>query len=187
MLLLVQFDPHGWALEPIEVMPISSAYTLFSPDLSARIDIAALAHKARTFFATTLEIDPVKAYPNERVPDSDAVHIEIKPLGKSQSPGPPTRVFVVTWPLTRDPSFRSFGDAAAEAIGGAGMDVLVTRAKRIWQVSATPTTGPDVHAPLRVAAILAAVLLAPIVPPEGHTIYGVKGARERLERAERRL
>lgn len=183
MLLHVQFDPHGWALGPIEAMPISSAYTLFSAEPTARIDIASLAHKARTFFATALEIDPVKAYPNENTPDADAVHIEISPLRKSK--GASTRVRVVTWPLARDPSFRALGDGAARAIGGAGMDALVARAKRIWQVSKAVTSGTDDHAPLRVAAILAAVLLAPIVPPEGNTMYGVKGARERLERAER--
>ena len=182
MLPRVQFDPYGWALGRIDVMPISSAYTLFSADPSARIDVAQLAHKARTFFATALEIDPVKAYPDARVPEADAVHIEIKPLGKSSAS--PTRVFVVTWPLTREPSFRALGDAAAQAIGGAGMDALVARTKRIWQVSAESPIGSDTLAPLRVAAILAAVLLAPIVPPEGNTIYGVKGARERLERAE---
>jgi hypothetical protein len=63
--------------------------------------------------------------------------------------------------------------------------VLVARAKRIWQVSKEVAHGEDRNAPLRIAAILASVLLAPIVPPEGDTIYGVKGARERLERLER--
>jgi hypothetical protein len=179
----VQFDPHGWAKGPVDALPVDAAYTLFSADLSGRFDIAMLAQKARTFFATAVEIDPVKAYPNGETPDSDAVFIDIAPLGKRTAPA--SRVYVVTWPLEKEPQIRSVGDAAANAIGGAGMDILVHRAKRIWQVSKEVTRGEDRYAPLRIAAILASVLLAPIVPPEGNTIYGVKGARERLERWER--
>jgi hypothetical protein len=67
----------------------------------------------------------------------------------------------------------------------AGMDALVAKAQRIWQISNEVTSGDDCHAPLTVAAILASVFLAPIVPPEGSTIFGVKGARERLERLRR--
>lgn len=177
------FDAHGWAQPPINPLPASSAYTLFSAEISARIDIATLAHKARTFFATALEIDPAKAYPDGRTPNRDAVHIDVKPLGNRDQL--PTRVFVVTWPLDEHPAFRDIGDTAARAIGGAGMDALVARAKRIWQVSTDGVQGADLHASLRVAAILAAVLLAPIVPPDGTTIYGVKGARERLDKLER--
>jgi hypothetical protein len=179
----VQFNPHGWATSPIAPLPVHSAFTLFSPEPSARVDIAILAHKARTFFATAIEISPAKAYPNGETPESDAVHFDITPLGKRAAAL--TRVFVVTWPMANDPTIRAVGDAAAHAIGGAGMDVLVARTKRIWQVSQEVVQGDDRNAPLRVAAILASVLLAPIVPPEGNTMYGVKGARERLERAER--
>lgn len=177
----MQFDTYGWANEPVVALPIHSAYTIFSPDAQARIDIAQLANKARTFFATALEIDPVKAYPDEQTPDADVVHMDLSPLGKRDVA--PTRVLVVTWPLGRDLAIREVGNAAAQAIGGAGMDALVARAKRIWQVSCNVVHGDDQQAPLRAAAILASVLLGPIVPPEGNTIYGVKGARERLERA----
>jgi len=183
MFPFVEFDTHGWVRGSVAAMPVHSAYTLFSPDPTARIDIALLANKARTFFATALEINPVKAYPDGQTPESDVVHVDIHPLGKRDALS--TRVLVITWPLERDPQFREVGEAGARAIGGAGMDVLVARAKRIWQVSKDVMHGNDRHAPLRVAAILASVLLAPIVPPEGNTMYGVKGARERLERAER--
>jgi hypothetical protein len=176
----VQFDRHGWAMGTIAALPTTSAYTLFSAEGAARIDIAVFAHKARTFFASSFELEQPKAYPNDATPDADAVHVEIKRLGKQSASA--TRVLVVTWPIEREPGIRSIGDTAARAIGGAGMDALVARAKRIWQVSSEIVSGDDPNAPLRVAAIFASVLLAPIVPPEGNTIYGVKGARERLER-----
>lgn len=185
MLWLVHFNSHGWAEEPVAALPVDSAYTLFSPDAAARVDIAVLANKARTFFGTALEIDPVKAYPEGRTPGADVVHVEIRALGKNHASY--ARIFVVTWPLERDPGIVQWGETAAHAIGGAGMDVLVARAKRIWQVSHELVSGDDAQGPLRVAAIFAAVLLAPIVPPQGDTIYGVKGARERLETADRQV
>lgn len=67
---------------------------------------------------------------------------------------------------------------ACDAIGGAGMDALVARARRVWQ--AEDDGGP---APLVLAAVLASVLLGPVVPPREAAIFGVRGARERLERA----
>lgn len=182
MLPPVQFDRHGWAIGTIDALPVNAAYTLFSADPSARIDIALCAHKARTFFATGFELGQAKAYPDGHTPDSDAAYVDVSPLGKRSNAV--TRVFIVTWPIEKDPLVGNVGDAAARAIGGAGMDALVARAKRIWQVSNELTSGDDRNAPLRVAAIFASVLLAPIVPPEGNTIYGVKGARERLEAAE---
>jgi len=181
ILLAVLFDSHGWANEPVPAFPPAAAYTLFSPEKTARVDIALLAHKARTFFATAFEIDPVKAYPDGRTPETDALYIEVKPMGKSILQ--PTRVYVVTFPLEREPHLLNIGNAGAAAIGGAGMDSLVAKTKRIWQVSRNIENGDDSWAPLRISAIFAAVLLAPIVPPEGNTIYGVKGARERLDRA----
>jgi hypothetical protein len=70
--------------------------------------------------------------------------------------------------------------AAARAIGGAGFDALVLRARRVWQVWEWVPEGGDARAPLVVAAVLASLFLAPIVPPGGGAIFGVKGARERL-------
>jgi hypothetical protein len=90
-------------------------------------------------------------------------------------------VLVVTVPVERAPSVRAAANRGAAAIGGAGMDVLVARARRLWQVRAAVPEGGDARAPLAVAAVLASVHGAPIVPPDEVTIFGVKGARLRLE------
>ena len=60
------------------------------------------------------------------------------------------------------------------------MDVLVGRAKRVWQIAAAVGEGENALGPLALAGVLASLLLAPIVPPGAGTIFGVKGARERL-------
>jgi hypothetical protein len=169
-------DRNGWASFPVEALPLSRAYTLLAPEPSARIDIALWAHKARTFFGVTLELEQPKAYPNGEAPAADAARVEVLRKGGGAS----TRVLVVTVPVEEAPEARLGAVAGAAAIGGAGMDVLVQRARRVWQVSNEIAEGGDPSAPLALAAILASVLLAPIVPPGGGTIFGVKGARERL-------
>jgi hypothetical protein len=87
------------------------------------------------------------------------------------------RVRVVTLPADRCPEALRAGALGAQAIGGAGFDALVPRTRRVWQVADMGASEP---APLLVAAVLASLFLAPVVPPGGGTIFGVKGARERL-------
>jgi hypothetical protein len=147
-------------------LPAAEAWSLFSPDPSARLDAARVVQQARTFFTTDLALvlgDPAI--------DADRLEIEL-PLASG-----PTRVEVVTVPLADAPLVLAAAHEAVRAIGGAGMDALVARAQRVWQVrgSATDT------AALLVSAVLASTLLAPIVPPGGGAIFGVRGARERLE------
>ncbi|MDI1477660.1 hypothetical protein [Polyangium sp. y55x31] len=169
-------DRNGWASLPIEPLPVASAYTLLAPDPSARVDIALWAHKARTFFGVGLELLQPKAYPNGEAPRADAAVVLVQRKGLRAA----ARVLVVTVPVEEAPEARAAAEAGAAAIGGAGMDVLVQRGRRVWQVSSEVGEGDDPNAPLALAAILASILLAPIVPPGGGTIFGVKGARERL-------
>jgi hypothetical protein len=170
-------DRNGWATSRVEVLSFARAYTLLAPDPSSRIDIAAWGHKARTFFGAAVELCQPKAYPNGAWPTADAVEVEIR----RKKTTPLTKLLVITVPAEDAPEAIAAGEAGARAIGGAGMDVLVGRAKRVWQVSSDVPEGGDLAAPLALAALLASVLLSPIVPPGGGTIYGVKGARERLE------
>jgi hypothetical protein len=67
--------------------------------------------------------------------------------------------------------------AAEELRGGGGLAGLARRCPTIWEVHLASET--DVEA-LRIAAILASVLLGPIVDRRGPEIFGVKTAREKL-------
>ncbi len=91
-----------------------------------------------------------------------------------------TVVTVRTRPVAQCPEVMLAADAAVRAIGGAGMDALVAKAQRVWQVSRA--VEGDARAPLVLAATLATVMLAPVVDPDEAVIYGVRGARVRLER-----
>jgi len=160
-------------------MAIATAWTLLAPEPEARVDAARWAHQAETFFRATLRVVQEKRYPAGTLPLVDAVEVEIAPRGAAST----TRVLVVTLPLDRAPSAKRAGEAGARAIGGAGMDVLVARATRVWQIAGAVDAEGDALAPLALAGVLASLLLAPIVPPGAVTIFGVKGARERLSAA----
>jgi hypothetical protein len=175
----MQFDEHGWAIGAIAPMPISEAWSLFAPSPEARVDAARWAHQAETFFRARLTLVRDKLYPAGTLPLSDAALVEI---GRREDAAP-ARVLVITAPLDRAPAARRAAVEGAKAIGGAGMDALIERAERLWQVRAQPEGEGDPRAPLLLAAVLASLFLSPVVPPGGGTIFGVKGARERLSAA----
>ncbi len=141
---------------------------MLSPEPIPRVEAARWAQQARTFLDAimTVEGDPM----------SDSLALTVAPLRAPHI----TRVPVQTLPLADCPAILAAAERGVGAIGGAGMDVLVARATRVWQVPRAVDGDP--RAPLVVAALLASVLLGPIVPPDEVTIYGVRGARVRLEK-----
>lgn len=163
----LELDENGWAAGLVAALPLAAAWTLLSPEPSSRVDAARWAHQAGTFFRQPLALAHDKRYPAGTFPLADALDVDA--LG--------ARVRVVTVPADRFPEALQAGAAGARAIGGAGFDALVPRTRRVWQVAAASDREP---APLLVTAVLASLFLAPVVPPGGGTIFGVKGARERL-------
>jgi hypothetical protein len=62
----------------------------------------------------------------------------------------------------------------------AGMSTLAERCPTIWEVS---SVGIDSElARLNLCGILAAVALGPVLPDDGSTLYGVRGAMERVDK-----
>ncbi|WP_437567451.1 hypothetical protein [Sorangium sp. So ce542] len=176
----MEFDVNGWAEGRIELAAPGQGWSLLSPEPEARIDEHRWAHQARVFFGAELTLVQKKAYPSGATPMADAVEVDVARV--SSTSRAPSRVLVLTVPLDRAPLLRAAAAAGVRAIGGRGFDALIARARRAWQVREPPVAGGDARAPLVVTAILAAVLLAPVVPPGEETIFGVKGARERLQR-----
>ena len=67
----------------------------------------------------------------------------------------------------------------------AGMSTLAERCPTIWEVS---SVGADSElARLNLCGILAAVALGPVLPDDGATLFGVRGAMERVEKLLRAL
>jgi hypothetical protein len=176
---MVVVDENGWARGAVSALPPRQAWSLLSSHSGARIDRSAWAEQARAFFGARLEVVQDKRYPSGTLPLADAVDVDLAPL---KGAGQATRVSIVTLPIDRAPEVKAAADAGVAAIGGAGFDVLVGRATRVWQVKNEVRPGKHPAAPLVAAAALASLFLAPIVPPNEEGIFGVKGARERLEK-----
>lgn len=197
-------DENGWAEGRIEPIAIERAWSLFSPEADCRIDVERWAHHAQRFFALRIGVAPEKAYPSGASPLVDAFDFEVlgakggvadsrvgSPDSRVGSPdaavggGGGERVRVITVPLDRAPHARAAALAVARGPAGGGFEALILRAKRLWQIAAPVDAGAGARAAIAAATVLASVLLAPVLPPGEAVLFGVKTARERLERAQR--
>lgn len=149
---------------------MSSGYRVFAQSDELRIDPARLVRNARSYFEAELEV-----------------------LGQSEPQGPTSFVrlelasaahgwrarFVVT-SRAAQPSDRQAA-RAAEARGRAtGMAALAERCRFVWEVE--PEAAAPEIATLCLCGLLASVALGPVLPPDGSTLFGVRGSMERAER-----
>jgi hypothetical protein len=142
------------------------------PDLVAALP--KLLQHARRFFAA--ELDVLAASPAER-PDLQRAQVRLK-LESARYPGRGTFTIEARAATPDD----RFAAEAAEARGRAGgMSLLAARCPVIWAV----TSEGDVSgtALLQLSALLASVALGPVLPADESTLYGVRGAMERAEKA----
>jgi hypothetical protein len=138
------------------------AYRVFSQRLEHDLDVPALDAQARRFFGATLEAGPEG-------------HLAVATTGGiAQARAVMARA--------ADDADRAMADEAEARAGGGGLAGLARRCATVWEVE---RRGDDDGAALRIAAILASVLLGPIVDAGGPSIFGVKTAREKIERAAR--
>ncbi len=140
---------------------------VFAQRETLTLDLAEILRTTRRYFEATLEvIEASQERDSARVELTDARH-----------------GFRGTFSLsTRAVSEQDLTDAGlAEERGRAGgMSMLAARCKTIWLLE---TIGPDSElARLNLCAILAAVALGPVLPDDNSTLFGVRGAMERLEK-----
>ena len=137
-----------------------SSFLVFSQSKEAARDVSSWDAHAARFFATRLQVG-----------EGDAILVTHGTGGSAES------VRVVARP-------REAGDLAladeAEARTGGGLGLLARRCPTVWLVERR--TDDDATA-LRLAAILASVLLGPILDARVPELLGVKTARERLARS----
>jgi len=165
-------------MELLPALSIDRAWSLLAAPALPRLDVPRLRQQARTFFEAELAVVQTISDPTGLLPDRASIEIDIAPLREATKT---TRVRLITLPLIEAPAVRAAADEGVAAIGGAGFDALVPKATRLWQVDTRLVQGSDERVAIVLAGVLASVLLSPIVPPGGRTIFGVKGARLRLE------
>ncbi len=69
---------------------------------------------------------------------------------------------------------------AEERGRASGMSLLAQKCPSIWEVHAEPDV--DEAALLELCGVLASVALGPVMPPDISTLFGVRGAMERVEK-----
>jgi hypothetical protein len=149
-----------------------NALFVFAQRTDARIDIDTWNANATRFFATRIGLTADKRYVDgEPPPRTDTVSFVIAPNGE-----PPGVRTVTARPCEA-------GDyALAEAIeakgGFTGLSRLARRCAMAWVIV---RDGPEDMTALRLAAILASVLLGPILDASAEELFGVKTARAKLE------
>ena len=158
---------HGALAAP----PRDRAFAVFSQRPDLRLDVDALARQAERYFATQLGATVDKRY-EEVVPEADAARIVVAG-GDGTSSG--TRL---CFGRAAESADFAAAEEAERATGTYGLALLAQRCKTIWIV--VPETEED-RAALTIAAVFASSMLGPILSPGGREIYGVRGARLKLE------
>lgn len=152
------------------MLVLSMPTRVFSQATTERIDLAALVRQAGRFFEASIEILAER----ERESGGHEVRLRIDS---------PRRGFVEDFVVTSREASAEDWEAArrAEERGRAGgMSLLAERCRIVWQVEPVrPDAAPA--ALLNLCALLASVALGPVLPDDESTLFGIRGAMERLD------
>lgn len=175
-------DAHGLlkrgALEPPDPR---DAFVVFAQRDDARFEPEAWARHADRFFRAKLGVTADKRYDLAGPPLTDAAGVLLAPAEPFRDAGGPAMRLVFARPA--EAADYDAADAADTKRGYTGLAALARRCKYVYlvreELEAGAAAGSDRPA-LLVSAILASVVLGPILTPLGDELYGVKTAREKL-------
>jgi len=142
---------------------VEPAYLVFSSAPEPRFDVAAWDGQAQRFFSTRLA----------RVgPEGDGeARIRVTP------PQEPAGERLLS-ARPRDAADLALAEEAEVRANGGGLVLLARRCHTVWLVV---REGEDDRLALRLAMVLASVVLGPILDARGPELFGVKTARAKLE------
>ncbi len=141
---------------------LDRAYLVFGQRTDARVDVDAWNAHATRFFATRIGLASV---------DPGEPSFVVAPDG--EAPG-----VRAGFPRPTGVEDLALAEAAEARAGGGGLSLLARRCGIVWVIE---REGPEDALALRLAAILASVLLGPILDCASGEIFGVKTARAKLE------
>jgi hypothetical protein len=148
---------------------------IFSQAPSDRIDLAALVRHAGRFFEAKLEVIGQREL---RSQDEGGPGHEVGLRIDSARRGFSEQYRV----RSREANAEDYEAARrAEERGRAtNMSLLAERCRYVWEVE--PVAGTSSAAPLlNLCAVLASVALGPVLPEDESTLFGIRGAMERLD------
>ena len=150
---------------------LDRSYAVFSQRADAALDIDAIKRQAERFFAARVGLTVDKRY-DDVTPQFDAARVVVAG-GDGTASG--TRL---CYGRPVDSADLAAAEAAEREMGTYGLALLAQRCKTIWLI--VPEVEED-RAALTLAAIFASHMLGPIMSPGGQELYGVRGARLKLE------
>jgi hypothetical protein len=151
-----------------------SGYVVFAQRADASIDIAAWNAQAERFFSTRLGLAEDKHYAaGAAAPRRDEARFVIAPAG--ETPGIRS---ARARPCEADDLALALRADERAGPGGTGLALVARRCQTVWLIARA--LDPDPLA-LRLAAVLASVLLGPILDVRVPELFGVKTAREKLD------
>jgi hypothetical protein len=166
-------DENGLLRDRALAPPASDTrLTVFAQRPDARVELPVWKRHAEQFFSARLGLTVDKRYPGE-YPATDAARVVIVPARGGEGVR-----FCYGCPRSDD-DLRAAENADARA-GNTGLGFLARRCPTVWLVG---TDGPDDRAALLIAAILASVVLGPILSADQRELFGVRTARTKLEAA----
>lgn len=149
------------------------SYLLFAQRSDACLDMHAIKQHAQRFFATKVGLTVDKKCRDDP-PMTDAARIVVASDDGLVSG---TRL---CFGRAADMGDLALVEEAERSQGSTGMALLAQRCPTVWLIETAG--GEEDRAALTLAAILASVLLGPIVPPKGDRVFGVRTARLELEK-----
>jgi len=153
-------DPAG----PLDLL-------VFAQQRDARIDIDAWNAHAERFFATRLGLAEPRRYPpGAEAPARDAARFVVAPAGSEAG----VRAASARPRTAEDLALAEAADARA---GGTGLALLARRCDMVWAIE---RGDPGDLLALRLAVILASVLLGPIFDRRSGALFGAKTGRGML-------
>jgi hypothetical protein len=150
--------------------PRARAFAVFAQRSDARVEAEIWTRHAAQFFDARLELAAPKVYRFDP-PDTDAALVVLS------APTVPTARRLAFGRPREDDDLRAAEEADVRA-GAAGLGKLAQRCRMVWLVEAE---GDADRAALLLSAILASVVLGPILSPDGGQLFGVRTARAKLE------
>lgn len=149
----------------------TSCFTVFAQRPDARVELATWQQHAARFFEARVGLVVDKSYDTHRgFPHVDAARVVIAP---PNAPGATRYCFA----RPREGDDLAAAEDADIAAGSPGLGLLARRCPVVWLVVAED--GDD-GAALLFSAILASVVLGPILAPDQRALFGVRTARAKL-------
>jgi len=144
---------------------------IFAQREQLTLDLPELMRATRSYFDATLNVQ------SQSLPTPDG-RDRVEVLLRCEKHGYEGQLSIHTrWASEHD---RADARDAEQRGQAAGMATLAERCPTIWEVE--PVGDDSELARLNLCGILAAVALGPVLPDDGSTLYGVRGAMERVDR-----